>query len=659
MIKVLGISVFVILFVSNIESKRIPEWHMKLAQSQGPNTCAVEEVPNSSKKYWTECKYWMNREICGAKTVLRYECCEGYHQIARQGGCTGVKPMTDVVRTARDIGATAFVEYLNEAGLADRLRRPDEAYTVFVPTNEAFEQLTPADQESLRVSLLERESPFLLHHIVGGRKLHTKDFVGEQEAETLDEKNKLRINKYNHGMTTVNCAPIIRKDQLATNGIVHLIDQVLVPPVGSSGRPSIPEALFSDGRFREMSRIMLQSNYVNELRRGGPFTLLAPTDEAFQSLSGVELDRITNDPDARMALLKNHLLPHSVCLPAIIDTHKMKTVDGNRLQLMCNQSGVYVEDAKISSEQIVAENGVISIISRVLIPDRARSVMSLLTRRPEQVSTFSRLLKKSGVEGYLEKPNITVTVFAPSNYAFNQMSEEEFSLLDEDQQKLEELMKHHIVVGRVKTESIADNHKVESIDEANPLRLKVYRKEVGVESAILIDSDIEGQNGVLHIIDKVLTPPNRSVMELLQSKEEYSMMADAIHHVQEFEPHFLSSRSNKSFTVFAPTNEAFEKLGEENLHSLMRNKRRLKKMVQNHVVDNMFSAGSIHTKLQYNVRTEYQTVKVHKEKDGLMVNNAHVIEPDVLTKEGIVHCIDEVLVPESRRKSLHHSRRKS
>lgn len=60
--------------------------------------------------------------------------------------------------------------------------------------------------------------------------------------------------------------------------------------------------------------------------------------------------------------------------------------------------------------------------------------MSLLSRRPEQVSTFSRLLKKSGVEDYLEKPNITVTVFAPSNYAFNQMSEEEFSLLDEDQQ---------------------------------------------------------------------------------------------------------------------------------------------------------------------------------------------------------------------------------
>ncbi|GBO36217.1 hypothetical protein AVEN_257892-1, partial [Araneus ventricosus] len=131
-------------------------------------------------------------------------------------------------------------------------------------------------------------------------------------------------------------------------------------------------------------------------------------------------------------VLKHHIIPHTVCLPAVIDTHKMKNVDGHRLELSCNQSGVYVEGAKVAKDQIVGQNGVISVISKVLIPDRARSVMSLLIGRP-QVSTFNRLLKKSGVESYLNKPNITVTVFAPSNFAFNQMPEEEFSLLDEDQ----------------------------------------------------------------------------------------------------------------------------------------------------------------------------------------------------------------------------------
>ncbi|GFR09144.1 transforming growth factor-beta-induced protein ig-h3 [Trichonephila clavata] len=104
-----------------------------------PNTCAVEEVPGTNQKYWTECKYWMNREICGVKTVLRYECCEGFHQIGKNGGCFGVKPMTDVVKTARDLGATTFVDYLNEAGLTERLTTPGEAITLFAPTNEAFQ----------------------------------------------------------------------------------------------------------------------------------------------------------------------------------------------------------------------------------------------------------------------------------------------------------------------------------------------------------------------------------------------------------------------------------------------------------------------------------------------------------------------------------------
>ncbi|KAG8184629.1 hypothetical protein JTE90_022677 [Oedothorax gibbosus] len=640
-----------ILVFTNIEAKRIPNWHLKIAQSQGPNTCAVEEVPGTNKKYWTDCKYWMNREICGSKTVLRYECCEGFHQLPRNGGCFGVKPMTDVVRTAKDLGATLFVEYLNEAGLTERLRRPGEAITLFAPTNEAFEHMTAADQESLRVSLLEPESPYLLYHAVAGRKLHSRDFKGEQEAETLHQGTRIRVNKYNHGMTTVNCAPMVRKDQQATNGIVHLIDQVLIPP-STNVRPTIPETLFQDGRFREMSRAMLTSNYVNELRRGGPFTLLAPTDEAFQSIGQSELQSITADPEARLALMKHHIIPHTVCLPAVIDSHKMTAADGHRLQLSCNGSGVYVDDARVLPEQLIAQNGVISVISKVLIPDRSRSVMSLLSRRPEQVSTFSRLLKKSGVgEAYLNKPNITVTVFAPSNHAFNQMPEEEFSQLDQDQGKLEELMKHHVVIGRVKTDTISDDQKVDSVDGQNALRLKVYRNEVGVESAIIEDSDIEGQNGVVHIINRVLTPPSGSIMELLQSKEEYSMMADAIHHVQKFEPQFLVSRSNRSFTMFAPTNQAFEEsLGEGNFHNIMKNKRKLKKMVQNHVVDNMFSAGSIHTKLQYNVRTEYQTVNVHKEKDGLMVNSAHVIMPDVVTKDGIVHCIDKVLVPERKKR---------
>ncbi|GFR12362.1 transforming growth factor-beta-induced protein ig-h3 [Trichonephila clavata] len=127
-------------------------------------------------------------------------------------------------------------------------------------------------------------------------------------------------------------------------------------------------------------------------------------------------------------------------------------------------------------------------------------------------------------------------------------------------------------------------------------------------------------------------------------------MADAIHHVQEFEPHFLSSVTNHSFTMFAPTNDAFEKLGKDNLHSLMKNRKKLKKMVQNHVVDNMFANGLHPHKVAVQCADrvpDSEGTQGERRPDGQL---GHVIEPDVVTRDGIVHCIDQVLVPERRRR---------
>lgn len=102
-------------------------------------------------------------------------------------------------------------------------------------------------------------------------------------------------------MMSVNCAPIIRKDQEALDGIVHLLDQVLLPP-SSESFTSAPEMIFYDGRFRELSRALLQSNLVNELRSQGPYTIFAPFDEAFQKLPPDELKKITDNPQAQLGL---------------------------------------------------------------------------------------------------------------------------------------------------------------------------------------------------------------------------------------------------------------------------------------------------------------------------------------------------------------------
>lgn len=98
----------------------------------------------------------------------------------------------------------------------------------------------------------------------------------------------------------MNCLPVIRRDQEARNGLVHLLGGVLFPTASSS----LPELLLEDGRFREMALMLLRSGpLVSQLRReAGPFTIFAPSDEAFQAMNPVDLRRITEDVNVTMGI---------------------------------------------------------------------------------------------------------------------------------------------------------------------------------------------------------------------------------------------------------------------------------------------------------------------------------------------------------------------
>ncbi|XP_023217812.1 transforming growth factor-beta-induced protein ig-h3-like isoform X2 [Centruroides sculpturatus] len=632
--------------VSSIGKKHLQEF-IKYVR---PNTCVVEEIPETSHKYWTECKYWTNREICGINSIIRYECCEGYIQVEGKPGCTGVKPMSNVLDTARDLGATKFVEYLIRGGFSQQLIQGEKAVTLFAPTNEAFKAMDLNYISSLEESINERRSPYLGYHIIEN-KLLSRELHGNNEAETLYSGKKLRISRFGNGMMTVDCALVVRKDQQATNGIVHLIDKVLVPPP-SRGLSSIPEIIFTDGRFREMAQLMIETNYVNELRANGPFTILAPTDETFYKMreNGISF---SNNKEAKRALLKNHIIPHAVCPSVVIDKHHLTTLGGGVLELHCNKSGLYANDAKLKKETLIASNGMIQVLENVIIPDRARSLEDLMKKNSDKIDIFLKILKKANMESILNSANLTVTIFAPSDAAFETLDESELNQLMSDVEKARELINYHVVHGRHRSDNIADNQKVLTLDRQNHLRLKVYRKAIGIESAVVKRPNIEGENGILHIVDKVLTQPSTSILEVVETTGDFSMFADAIHRVRREDPKFLSmeSKIDTTFTLFAPVNKAFHKLHKDKLRSLMRNKRNLKKVIQNHVVDNMYSTGSFKSQLMYDLKTEFQTVHVHKEKGELMVNDAHVIESDVLATDGIIHCIDKVLLPETKRKS--------
>ncbi|KZS06760.1 transforming growth factor-beta-induced protein ig-h3 [Daphnia magna] len=627
--------------VDAVNKSKLPAWHIRFARQQGPNACVVEEVPGTKWKIWTECKYYLPRKICGQKTVLRFECCEGFHRVPGQDGCAGVKPLKNILETARELGATDFVRYVEESGLQKEWAR-EGAFTLFAPTNEAFANIPRelrARVDSFRGNI---ENPILRYH-VSDRKVTSDTFQADLTIPTLYNGNRLRINKYSSGMLTVNCRTIVRKDQEATNGVVHMIDSLLDP--GAVMSRDVSEIVSSDGRFSVLAKAMEESAFFNKLRAAGnaAITILAPSDEAFQKIPASRLDAILKDKEARLALLQNHVLVHPLCAPAIIDDHSMRTFAGNRLRLECDAQGVSVEGSRLRNDFVLGSNGLVHMMDDVLLPNRAKNLLELA--ESERLTTFMELVKIGGVEEAFSKFG-AYTIFIPSEAAFYSLPEEVLQDMRSSQEKAQAAILYHATQGRLLTNKIKDSEIVMSLDEENPLRLSVYRKAIGVECAVVEKADMEGQNGVIHIINRVMIPANISAGDLLRREGNFKTFLQAMELVMTGSDALDLSAGGISSTFFVPTDAAFEELGATVIEDALKNRSFLKTIVANHVVPGLFNSDSFKTNLIYKLPSMLGTLDVRRIENILKVREASVIKTDLMNTNGVIHVIDKVLMPE-------------
>ncbi|XP_069696631.1 transforming growth factor-beta-induced protein ig-h3-like [Periplaneta americana] len=628
-------------FLGPAVSAKIPWWNIKIAQEQGPNACVVEEIPGTDYKYWTECKYWRNRDICGQKALIRYECCEGYQQVAGQQGCAGVKELKNILDTARDLGAGKFVSYIESSGLASELSK-EGTYTLFAPLDEAFDDLGREQKARLENNRGNPQNPFLLYHLAD-RKLPSQQFRADLMIDTRYEGHKLRINKYSNGIETVNCAFIVRKDQEATNGVVHMVDSLLDPELTVS--KDLADLVMQDGRFSELAKAMEQSGFVNRLKNSQqPCTILAPSDEAFQKIPQSRLEKIMNDKHAREALLENHVIPHPICLPAIIGEHKVRTLGAEKLKFDCDRKGTTVEEKRLRSDFLLGQNGVLYMLDDLLLPDRAKSIMQLAEQ--EQLFVFLQLVRSAGLEDAFENFG-EYTVFAPSEAAMYALPPAQLQEMKTNKDKARSFVLYHATQGRIHTDQISDNQVVMSLDEQNPLRLQVYRKAIGVEDALIEKGDIEGMNGNIHIINKALTPSKISAGDILRRDGNFSIFLQAMERVMEKSPETLELQNpGTSYTFFVPTDQAFNRLGAARLERIMEDPTYLIKTIKNHVVENMIASESFKPDLYYDIQTRQDVVDVVRKNGKLKVNDATMTSCDILNTNGVIHVINKVLLPD-------------
>ena len=275
--------------------------------------------------------------------------------------------LSDIVDTAVADGRfTTLAAALGAAELVDTLKG-EGPFTVFAPTDDAFAKLPEGTVETLLLpENLDQLKSILLYHVVSG-KVPAADVVTLTSADTvLGEAVTIKVDM---GKVYLNdTVEVIITDVEASNGVIHVIDSVLLPPAKLS---DIVDTAVADGRFTTLAAALGAAELVDTLKGEGPFTVFAPTDDAFAKLpeGTVETLLLPENLDQLKSILLYHVVGGKIMASDVVTLTSADTVLGEAVTIKVEDGKVYLNDTvEVIITDVEASNGVIHVIDAVLLP---------------------------------------------------------------------------------------------------------------------------------------------------------------------------------------------------------------------------------------------------------------------------------------------------
>jgi transforming growth factor-beta-induced protein len=403
--------------------------------------------------------------------------------------------LPNIVDTAIGAGSfTSLVTAVQTAGLEEALRGKGP-FTVFAPTNEAFDTLAGSLGLTLEEILaLPNLSEILLYHVVSG-SLDGSAVAMEEKIETLMGKD-VTVTLEGENIR-INDSLVVASNIEASNGIIHVIDAVLLPPE----LPTIYETAVEAGIFTTLVAALEETGLDEALSGKGPFTVFAPTDEAFEAL-GIPADDLLANPDLTNILLY-HVVDGTLKDSDVISTERLTTLLEEDLKVNVTEEGAFINDAKIVATNIKAENGIIHIIDAVLIPEEMPDIVDTAIEAG-QFNTLVDLLQTTGLDEVLRGKG-PFTVFAPTDEAFSRLPKWLLRFLLRNPRYLEQILLYHVVPGDLDSSEVLSERKIKTV-EGRYVYPRSRNGKAYINSAQIIDVDIEAENGTIHVINRVLIP---------------------------------------------------------------------------------------------------------------------------------------------------------
>ncbi|MHC4939380.1 MAG: fasciclin domain-containing protein [Planctomycetota bacterium] len=252
------------------------------------------------------------------------------------------------------------------------------------------------------------------------------------------------------------------------------------------------------GKFKTLAAALQQAELVSALQGEGPFTVFAPTDEAFAALPKGTVESLLKPKNKAklQAILKYHVVAGAVPAAKVIGLKGAVTLQGQRVDIKVADKTVMVDGARVVKADIRCGNGIIHVIDKVILPE-SRDI----TQVAAGANTFKTLLAAAKAAGLAETlaSKGPFTVFAPTDEAFAKLpaGTVENLLKPENKKALQAILLYHVVSGRVYSEQAM------KLTEAKTLQ----GSKVAIGTLKISATDIDASNGVIHVIDQVILPP--------------------------------------------------------------------------------------------------------------------------------------------------------
>ncbi|MEO1078825.1 MAG: fasciclin domain-containing protein [Pseudomonadota bacterium] len=425
----------------------------------------------------------------------------------------GPGTIIEEAEAAGDFGT--LLAALDATDLDDVLDDETATFTVFAPTDEAFDAL---GQDTIDALLADPEtlSDILLYHVIADQAVDAETALSLVGTTVEMANGDIVALTIRDGELFINGSQVVATDIEASNGIIHVIDAVLIPPTDAEATGNIIEVAVANGSFTTLVAAVEAAGLVETLADPeGTFTVFAPTDEAFAAVGEDTINALLADIDALADVLLYHVISgaavDSITATSLLG-EMVEMANGDSVTVDIRDGALFINDSQVVIADVPATNGVIHVIDAVLLPPPPAPMPGNIVEVAVANGSFTTLVaavEAAGLSDTLSDPTATFTVFAPTDDAFALLGEDTVNDLLADPDALANVLLYHVIADQEVPAEVALTLDGSDVEMANgdTVSITVTNGGLLINDSMVIITDVDASNGIIHAIDAVLIPP--------------------------------------------------------------------------------------------------------------------------------------------------------